>query len=193
MYKPVITFAFSFAVVFILTTVNCGIDCYDAWYPNYTKYGFKETTKTKLGIRVEDPNNELDLDRLDAITLDVIDCLKGIKELTLAEQVDAECLRGYHFESDIKSCFSVKVPEWHYSPCTPGEQLFQCSVGDGPCLFKGLTPTKECPCLCRAMIEDNAMVLTTPNLKLYPAYLVTLLTGCNLPWTPTLSKCANPR
>jgi hypothetical protein len=179
---------------FMIGMQSCAlVPCYDPNYPDMTNGGFKFTGKTPMGIEVDDPNHELDMDRVDAITKDVVACVKNIADhgyISNQEAIDAQCYGVW--EPEIKSCLKVRVPEWSVSKCS-GEQLFSCNVPDASCLQKGSVPTAECPCRCRAMIEHGAIVLTTPNLKLYPAYLVTMITGCGSPWTPTLAPCANPR
>lgn len=161
---------------------------------NTTSYDYSHINRyTDAGIAVEDPRHELDLDRVDYITLDVIKCLNEMGPLTDAELTAAQCGR-IPFHAEIRSCFVVKVPQdWYVSSCT-GNQLFPCNVPDQSCFEKGQTPTKECPCACRAEIQDDTALITAPNLALYSAKVVELMTGCAYPWgTPKLDYCARTR
>lgn len=121
----------------------------------------------------------------------VVRCLEPLNRswLTPEEATAAECLGPRRIE--VRSCIRLAVvPEWHVSECT-GEQVFECSVGPQRCLEKG--QHGECPCSCRAQIQDETTVWTTPNRRLLAAYIVTLLTGCLSPWTPSLEKCSSIR
>ena len=118
-------------------------------------------------------------------------CLVPLNDTWLsdAEAREAECLGPRRIE--VRECLRVaEVPDWHLT-CDGSEQVFNCSVGPQRCLEKGQVPTPECPCSCRAQIQYNTVVWTTPNRKLLAAYLVTLFTGCLSPWTPTLAPCSN--
>lgn len=160
----------------ILALASCGKPCYETGYGNYTSYPEPDTSI---------PEAQAVIDR-------VLACLEPLKTTWLSpeEAAEAQC----YGTPDIrqKSCLRVAIPpDWRVSACS-GEQVFPCQVPDASCLQKGQTPTAQCPCMCRAMIQDDTTVWTTPNLKLLPAYLTTLLTGCRNPWTPTLAKCASP-
>ena len=117
-------------------------------------------------------------------------CLAPLNDhwLSPEEAMAAECLGPRKIE--VRSCIRVAVvPEWHWN-CSGTDQVFSCSVGDQRCLEKGEHPTPECPCSCRAQIQDDTVVWTTPNRRLLAAYIITLLTGCLSPWTPTLAPCS---
>jgi hypothetical protein len=155
---------------------GCSEQCYpEARYWNYTQY----------------PTPAGPLAAEDRATLEkVAECLKPLREhwLSPAEQAEAQCVGIPVFE--VRSCVKVAVaPDWHVSQCT-GEQVFPCAVPTESCRMKG--QDGGCPCSCRAMIQDNTTIWVTPNRKLLPAYAVTLLTGCNNPWTISLAKCSMP-
>jgi hypothetical protein len=94
--------------------------------------------------------------------------------------------------------FAVMVPpDWYVSTCS-GEQLVPSKMGCQLCRDKGLVladeccslerPTAACPCVCnaRAAIQDGGatkLIVTAPNLKLYAAELVRLVSYVNNPWT----------
>ncbi len=162
---------------------SCGVRnvCYpEANYPNYTQYA-------------EYPLEGLDQALVDSTVRNVVECLAPLKKqwLTPQETYEAQCYGMPTLE--IRSCMLVKLaPDWYTSKCS-GEQIFPCNVPLVSCTSKGFIPTAECPCACRAMIQDNTTIIVTPNLKLLPAYLTTLLTSCNNPWTETLAKCSDPK
>ncbi len=166
--------------------------CYpEAQYPNYTDYPVEVTIATPRGIHLDDPGNQLDPVHVDAVVRRIEECLAPLKivPLTLAEQAQAECYGTPTLE--VRECLVVKVaPDWRVSKCT-GEEVFPCSVPFASCAEKGQTPIEGCPCSCRSMIQDNTVVLVTPNMRLFPAYLVTLLTGCSRPWIPRLASCSD--
>jgi hypothetical protein len=152
--------------------------CYpEANYPNWTRYP-----------EPLDPPADVDMQTL----IKVRDCLAPLQArggLSPEESRAAECYGTPTYE--IRSCIKVAVaPDWHKSACS-GQEVFPCSVGDSPCKAKGQVPTAQCPCYCRAMIQNNTTIWVTPNRKLLPAYAVTMLTGCNNPWTPSLAPCSN--
>jgi hypothetical protein len=171
-----------------LPTLSCVQEtCYQSNYPNYSNFTISKNLESYGGILFDDPKHELDYSAVIDFNTRVLECIKSLPELSPAELSEGACYGK--MDPVIRSCLVVKVPEWHNSTCS-NEQLFQCDVGNQPCYNKGLTPTAECPCLCRAMIQDNTVLLTTPNLRLYPAYLTSMLTGCMYPWTVNLAKCA---
>jgi hypothetical protein len=139
--------------------------------PNYTRYTFTETARTRAGIRVDDPRQELYLDWLDVVVGHTFNCL--------------------HMAPVLPPEFGVKVPpDWVVSACS-GAQVFPCNVGNAGCVAKGQTPTEQCPCRCRAVVQDQRIIVTAPNLEVFPGRLVTLLTGVENPWADDrLKTCA---
>jgi hypothetical protein len=168
-------------IIFYLFLLSCNTrpPCYEeANYPNYTQYN-------------ELPIGGLDQALVDSTTQNVVNCLAPLKEHWLSDEEasEAQCYGGHALE--IRSCLQVRLaPDWYVSKCS-GEQLFPCNVPFASCALKGQVPTEGCWCHCRAMIQDNTTIIVTPNLRLYPAYLTTLLTGCNYPWTKSLAKCSD--
>jgi hypothetical protein len=162
--------------LFLLT--GCRQECYpEARYFNYTDLEWPSSGWSE--------RDSIILHRVEA-------CLKPLKNdwLTNDELAQAECIGAPTLE--LRSCLRIGTPEYIISKCS-GEELFACSVPDESCKMKGLTPTADCPCMCRAMIQDNTVIWTTPNRKLLPAYAVTIMTGCVNPWeVPRLAACSNP-
>ena len=161
--------------------------CYDSYEPNYTNYSVHRTGISSLEYGLDDPKGELDRVRLDKIVEDVKDCVAAVLPLTPQEQQEGECMGTP--TPEIRSCLTVKdAPDWHWG-CNNQEQLFG-SAPIASCEAKGLTPTADCPCEFRAIIQDNCTVITTPNMKILAGQLTTLFTGCTNAWTGRLLTCA---
>lgn len=174
--------------------------CYPSYIPaNYTSYEVSPDSVTPGGVQLDDPDHQLDPVQIDATVKSVVECLQVLESepMTKEERAASNCFAPSVLEA--RSCLTIKVaPDWHVSSCTNSfsntkEQVFACSVGDASCQEKGLTPTDECPCSCRAVIQDDTTIIVTPNLKLLPGNLVYLLVGCDHIWNiPRISKCADP-
>ncbi len=179
--------------VVALMVGSCSNQCYpEADYPNYTSYPVTVTGTTDKGVHLDDPDHQLDPKKVDQVIARVENCLSQfhITPLDGAESAAAQCYGIPTLE--VRQCLVVKVaPDWHVSKCTQ-EEVFPCDVPFASCAEKGFTPTVGCPCSCRAMIQDNTVLIITPNMRLFPAYLTTLLTGCNSPWTTRLAQCSDP-
>jgi hypothetical protein len=86
-----------------------------------------------------------------------------------------------------ETCFMVYVPDdWYVSECS-GQQLFPCGIVhannyDICKVDKKLDTTKQCPCNCRATIQDENVIITTPNMYLLGMSLVRMMTGMNNPY-----------
>jgi hypothetical protein len=172
---------------------SCGPKCYpdNGGRPNYSDYKVVHTYVTPIGLNVDDPKHELDVDLLDRTTLNVLACLQQFKDspLTNQEKSDGFCLNKPDIE--LKSCLTIKVaPDWRYSP-TSNEQLTGICAPDASCVAKGLHPTGACSCQFRAVIQDNCTIITTPNLKIYPAQLTQLLMSCDNGWTGRMTQCSD--
>jgi hypothetical protein len=115
-----------------------------------------------------------------------------------AKVVALEKCLGYAVRRDW---FLAYVPaDWYVSKCS-GEQLVPSLAPCKLCRDKGLVlpdkccgvmkPTTACPCVCnfRAVLQGD-YVVTAPNLKLFSAELLRLVTGEINVWTkPELVKC----
>lgn len=177
----------------LLTGCPPSYPCYpNAHRPNYTSYQTTVTYRTPGGISVDDAKLQLDPALVDDIAADVLGCLEAAAPLDANESAMAMCGRAPVYE--IRSCLVLKVPDnWYTSNCT-GSQLFPCNVPNQSCLNKGLTPTNSCPCACRASIQDEAVIVTAPNLELLPGKMVELFTGCSQIWRiQRLAMCGRTR
>jgi hypothetical protein len=157
---------------------------YDNNYLNVTQYEiYKPNLYTAGGIPIYS-NSEIDLELIDIIIEDIEDCLN----IPLNREL-----------------FMVYIPDdWYISSCSE-EQLFPCTIveankpylnGRNICeVTKGLKVTEECPCHCRATIQDENIIVTAPNLKIFPQELVRMITGENNPyieeWTRICIKTPN--
>ena len=132
----------------------------------------------------------------DASLLDAIDAKVDQVEVCLAKQVPSVKVN--------RKWFGVYIPpDWYVSKCS-GEQLIPSSVSYKLCEVKGLdipttchmvtTPTASCPCVCnvRSVIQNNFWIVVTPNLKLFKAELIRLVSNVNNVWTDSqLQPCLN--
>ena len=136
--------------------------CYFSGFQNVTSYEVSQTGVTAKGIKLDDPNGLLNVEKLDSFVTQVEKCLDIM----------------------IKSnCITVKVPlDLYQSPCT-GKLLFPCSIDEQICRDKGLEPTKECPCNCRGAIQDENIIVIEPTLEIFKGELVQIMTGISNPWT----------
>lgn len=160
--------------------------CPESAYPfrnflDLTDYKHPEWKQTAAGVRYWAP--------------DVDDSLELQQSIDAQVEELSACLTHVNPRWEVrKDWFEVLVPEdWYCSYCT-GEQLIPSAPPCQSCRDKGLsladeccgleTPTELCPCVCnvRAIVQDNRVVVTTPNLKLLKAELTRLVTGVNNPW-----------
>jgi hypothetical protein len=91
-----------------------------------------------------------------------------------------------------RECITVKVvDDWVWS-CDGTQQLIPQEAPQELCDAKGLSYDPNCPCRWRAGIQDNHIIVVTPDLFLYKDPLIRLMTSCNNPWAhPKISKCAH--
>lgn len=167
-------------------------DCYpDLGYGNYTDFKVERPRLTEFGFYIDDPNDQLNMPEFIRVTRETLDCIKKLEPGWYAPGYEGQCYGKATFE--IRACLVIKVaPDWHVSECT-GEEVFSCNVPFSSCAEKGYSQDAGCPCSCRSIIQDNSDIIVTPNLKLYPAMLTTLMTGCYNPWVAPLAKCASPK
>lgn len=154
----------------LLALASCDPEpCFNNRFYGYTDYSINITHRTPgLNLRVDFSGQESELD------VDFI--LKGLDKRT------TELLNCLHREDQDLSCLKIKIPaNWYVSECT-GAQLFPCDITDWSCGMKGIEPTENCPCACRAAIQDHDNIITAPNLELYKGELAKMLTDYWNPW-----------
>lgn len=159
---------------------------------SYTVYNQSPQKQSpRYGFAVDDPQNQLSLEVLDATVASVLACLQKQWPLMTSEDQEKGWCTGKPL-LEAQQCLVVQVPpDWYQSTCT-GNQVFPCSVPAQSCRDKGQEPTAECPCACRAIIQGQDTVVTAPNLELFPARLTELLTGCDQIWETPLAACGSP-
>ena len=143
-------------------------DCYDNLYMNVTNYNYEPNFWTPTRHIPIYTQTEIDLDEIEFLIDMTEDCL-GINLNT--------------------TCFTIYVPDdWYTSTCS-GQQLFPCDIvkannGYNICeQDKHLIVTEECPCNCRATIQDENTIITTPNLMLFGMSLVRMMSGVTNPYS----------
>lgn len=183
-------------LVIILLLAGCGAPCLDNAYADVTSYAVSPSRRTPEGVAVD---GDLDLADIDAHTDRVEACLRKLYPdgRLPADVVQAgQCLTD-RFEPTVpRDCLVVKLaPDWHLSCVIDGqqEQVFPCpDIDPDVCRSKGIEPTDTCPCECRGAIQDQHVVVTTPDLHLYDHDLIRLVTGCNFIWSTSLKECYEP-
>lgn len=152
-------------------------NCYDNQFADITAFESNPDEITPNGVLVTTNGWITDLERIDLEIAYMEACL----EMTLK-----------------RDCFEVIIPpEIHVSSCSR-EQLFECDIVEANyryllaigyseevarersdiCRYdKGLETSDECPCMCRATIQNENIIITTPNLKLFSAELARMMTG----------------
>lgn len=170
----------------VSVTLSCA-PCYDSDQPNYTNYTIEAHERSKMAYGIDDPLHQLDRQRLDSIMAATLSCVKRVWPLSPDESSRSECMGSPVLE--IRSCLTIKAaPDWIISPCTGNEEFGH--APDASCEAKGETPTAECPCRFRAIIQDNCSIVTAPNMEILSGQFVTLLTGCVNAWVGPLAECA---
>jgi len=184
-----------FALLGVLGVLGgCGVyesPCYDVQDANVTQYSVNPTAVTPQGLRVDTSGFHLDLQEVDRHAQAVRACLQRLypdHRLPQALLGPASCLRDTW--EPLKACLVVKVPPDWSMGCR-GEQVFPCSVDPQLCRDKGLDVTPQCPCSCRDAVQDDGVVVTTPDFHLFDQSLIRLLTSCNQIWVPGLQECFN--
>jgi hypothetical protein len=168
-------------------------------YQNVSNYPINYTQHTTKGIAVDD-EFQLDLTDIDKRTDDVEACLSHLFPNGVIPNdvvVNGQCISN-HFDTTIhREYIGVKLaPDWSWTPdaCdTIGwgkQQVFGCGTApDNLCQEKGLVVSAECPCCWRGAIQDNSVIITTPDLHLFDNDLIRLVSGCSSIWNNELSNC----
>ena len=166
--------------VFCINSLSCSDPlgpCYSNRYPVITSYEVTPDNETPEGIPVDSNGQYVDLELIDQL----------VDELT-------ECV-----EIDLRpDCLVVKIPpDWYVSQCTRS-QLFPCDNdqqecldkcdGDQDCIDQMILDFERCPCNCRARIQDENIIVTTPDMLLFKAELARMITHHNNPW-PEYGAC----
>lgn len=174
-------------------------DCAQFHFGSQFDYEVHPAFTTPGGIKV-DPTGQ-------AVSAEMVDRLVNEVEQCLAEQfpggkipadvrVAAQC-QSDSFDLPVRRCFTVKVPDdWEWACAGSQEQVLPLAhttnaPPDELCLAKGIVPTPECPCRWRAGLQDDDIIVTAPNFRVFKDPLIRLITGCNNPWVEPLRTCAH--
>lgn len=177
----------------------CSCDCYDCYhnyYQNITNYEVNPNTITPGGIQVDTSDFEVDLEEIDRQVDYLENCMQenfSSPDFEVSGEVlDQQECWNEDLSPDIivrRDCLIVKIaPDWFVSPCS-GQQVFECNIRDSVCEDKGLEITDECPCMCRSTIQDENVIITTPDLYLFRGELGRMVTSCNNPWFEPVNEC----
>ena len=162
------------------------------------------TVLTPTGVRIDPSDNEIEMGLVDVIIDRVERCMydkfnSGEDTLYIPEDIRraAYCTSARptyqvdRFKVRIKIPF--KVSGWHWSLCS-GQQVLSWEAPVAACASKGVDASVECPCSWRAGVQDNGVIVSTPNLYLFPDWFVRVHFGCLNPWGhPAVAECAKPQ
>jgi hypothetical protein len=166
-------------------------ECPTNYYQNLTSYTVNPTQVTKSGISV-DSSYPVDLDTLDTRILQITACIEAISaslvQITEEQRLAWDCLSRELSKGPFKlSCLTIKVVD-PYPSCSEW-QLLPVPAPDQLCIDKGLTPTPECPCMWRNLVQDDWVIITPPALYIWETGKV--ITGCNNLWSSPFRSCLN--
>lgn len=186
---------------YIVTSIAFLISCtppYECKSYNYHSqfdYNVNAAKITDDSIQVDTSGNIIDLSEIDRLTNETELCL--IEEFgnppVIPEEVvkQSDCLFDTFDIPFARECITVKIPnDWIWS-CDGTQQLLPYKAPQKLCDEKGLYYNQDCPCKWRGGIQNNHIIVTTPNMIVYKDPLIRMMTSCNNPWAhPKLSRCA---
>lgn len=189
----------------IIFLVGCGpFNVYDNnHYSNVVNYPVNANEVTAKGVKVDNSGFDVSMQDIDTKVDKVESCLNkafpgGILDADTIKS--GQCIHASFLLPFVRSDIAVKIaPDWHkgdvseLSKCgAPGvspEETFPCNIDPQLCVDKGFTITPECPCECRGAVLNNHIVVTTPDLYLFDADLMRIVTSCNMVWLNKLQEC----
>jgi len=185
----------------LLLTSSCLSEPECRLYPfkELSHYNVNPSKTTPNGIPVDPTKQTVDLELIDSLTDEVVQCLsETFPDGILPEDVRQQAMCDYEsFDvSLVNSCIRIKIPDdWFYS-CS-NQQVLNVDADPINCEQKGITVTPECGCHWRQTIQqidtEDYDIVVTPNLYIYKDALVRALTSCGNPWNnSSLAKCATP-
>ncbi len=180
--------------ILLVLLAGCPNDTYPFRIMNVTNYAVPPrslATRTKLGTFVH---------RMDKVPI----TQEFLDEIDRRSVALAKCLQANKVWDHINyTWIVVYIPsDWYVSTCS-GEQLVPSTPFIKECTIKGIKiPDKcvglrvpqlpDCPCVCnhRAVVQNNGVIVTAPNLKLYKAELARLILAVGNPWLqPKVAAC----
>ena len=175
---------------------NCFTEvCRFRFYASQFDYKVNISDTTDGGIQVDTSNQDIDLDKIDRLTIEVEACLEeefGNPPLIPRDVMLAgDCISDSFALPFHRECFDVKVPNDWVISCDGTQQLLPALAPQQGCLDKGFEADQNCPCRWRGGLQNSNTVVTTPSMIIYKDPLIRFGTGCNNPWNHArLSKCA---
>lgn len=164
----------SFALAGCSLFTSSGVHPEHLWGYNVDAPPYKvECVSTPKGVCF-DPSGQ-------AISAGLVDRLTDEVEACVGKTID-------------RGSFRVKIAnDWHLS-CDGAQQVLPAAgAGDLGCEAKGLTPTAACPCLWRAYLQGDGVIVATPSMYLFKDALTRFVTGSRNPWAdPKLVACVQP-
>lgn len=186
-----------FKIVLCLLAIilnGCCDECYGGYVYGYTSYRYNRTDRTASGIGVDASRAKIvDLAKLDARVDAIEACLRPLlrqyAHITDEQRIAWGCWPENYADEPIKrGCFTVTLVD-PVQGCL-GFDLLPDRAPDASCTSKGLTPTDECPCRFREVIQGSASIITTSTrMPLWD--LVSIVTGCagSGVWTSPFAAC----
>lgn len=191
------------SIEFLATFLSVGLSacsdskpCINYNYQSQFNYQINATLITPKGIQVDPTGQTISLKLIDQKFDEVEKCLTDTfgnpAHIPSDLALKAQC-ENSTFDLPIhRSCITVKIPnDWLWN-CDGTEQLLPALAPQSLCNAKGLSKDPNCPCRWRAGIQDDFVIVATPDLYLIKDPLIRIATGCNNPWIDELAKCAAP-
>jgi hypothetical protein len=168
--------------------------------PPYTNFSLSGSAyQTKLGYWIDNPTMyyvfEEDLDtrllrfqaNLQKISASLNGELKkewacGADRIDPTKEFNWSCLAIKIVQPVPSACYYMGSPDVDYDWYPPGYalELMDVPAEDRLCEEKGLTPTLECPCRYRTVLENGQFIVTPPTI--YLMHFAMLYTGCYDIW-----------
>ena len=179
-----LVYLFSIWLLSSCSRPECGE--YFHFYSSMANYSV-DPERTNDGIEYDGPAHP---SLIDQAFKEVEECLSDTLPLgEIPEDLRrvADCTVSVFHLPIRRECISVKIPDDWFWNQDKTEQLLPIPAPEELCQAKNLSGEG---CYWRAGIQDNTIILTTPNLKLLKDPLIRIITGCNNPWAdPRLSEC----
>lgn len=188
-------------VLVLLATLACTPESpyyqhhYQNQFPGEYHYDVSVNQTLIDGVRVDD-RSRIGYDMFDLIkqTDQVESCLADLfGEVPLIPQ---EVIDTAHCDSKtfpwplLRQDLVVKIAA-NWEPSCDGGQRLPAPAPEELCAVKPPCPRGDGKgCFWRAGIQDNHVIVVTPNLALYKDPLIRMVTGCNNPWVSALAVCA---
>ena len=185
-----------FGLFFLLVIGGCSSEeCAPFRFLSQFDYEVNPTLVTPKGIEVDLSGQSISLEDIDRKVAEVEDCLaKTFSGGQIPEEdfASGQCQKKTFNPHVCRDCLVVKIPnDWELS-CNNNPQtnqpfqllpLSHTTYDPTPgCIAKGLMPTPECPCRWRAGLQDNHIIVATPDLYNFKDPLIRYITGCNGFW-----------